>query len=218
MMVRRRRPAREIRPAPSLRQEVTAMAPTARDPWVDVRTVNGYAADQVISALQKEIRRGHAENAVLLAYEMVGTSPALEDYLWQRLLVIAVEDIGFGAPQAPALIHALHQTIQGFDRAQGERRLFAVHAVRYLCGCPKDRSSDEMVNWVIDGVARGALRPEIPDDALDMHTAEGRARGRGKRHFWTAGTILAPEAPGRDTTYRERVLARLDEEERGAES
>lgn len=191
------------------------MATTSRDPWVDVRTINGYAADQVISALQKEIRRGNTENAVLLAYEMVCTSPALEDYLWQRLLVIAVEDIGFGEPQAPALIHALHRTLQSFDRALGERRLFAVHAVRYLCGCPKDRSSDEMVNWVIEGVARGALRPQIPDYALDMHTAAGQARGRGKRHFWTEGTILVPEAPGRDTTYRQRVLEWLDEEERG---
>lgn len=187
------------------------MAALPRDPWVDVRTINGYAADQVISALQKEIRRGNTENAVLLAYEMVCTSAPLEDYLWQRLLVIAVEDIGFGEPQAPALLHALHQTIQGFDRGMGERRLFAVHAVRYLCGCRKDRSSDEMVNWVIDGVARGELRPSIPDYAIDMHTAAGQARGRGRRHFWTEGTILSPELPGRDMTYRERVLSRLGE-------
>ena len=76
------------------------MPSTTRDPWVDVHTLHGFAADQVISALQKEIRRGHTENAVLLAYDMARTSPALEDYLWQRLLVIAVEDIGFGEPQA----------------------------------------------------------------------------------------------------------------------
>ncbi len=113
------------------------MPSTTRDPWVDVRTLHGFAADQVISALQKEIRRGHTENAVLLAYEMARTSPALEDYLWQRLLVIAVEDIGFGELQAPVLVHALHQTVQTFDRSVGERVLFAVHAVRYLCGCPK---------------------------------------------------------------------------------
>ena len=96
------------------------MASTTRDPWVDVRTLHGFAADQVISALQKEIRRGHTENAVLLAYEMARTSPALEDYLWQRLLVIAVEDIGFGELQAPVLVHALYQTVQTFDRSVGE--------------------------------------------------------------------------------------------------
>ena len=45
-----------------------------RDPWVDVKTFNGFQADHVISALQKEIRRGNTENAALLAYEMIITS------------------------------------------------------------------------------------------------------------------------------------------------
>jgi hypothetical protein len=40
-----------------------------RDPWVDVRTRHDFPADEVISALQKEMRRGNAENGVLLAYE-----------------------------------------------------------------------------------------------------------------------------------------------------
>jgi replication-associated recombination protein RarA len=189
------------------------MASTTRDPWVDVRTLHGFAADQVISALQKEIRRGHTENAVLLAYEMARTSPALEDYLWQRLLVIAVEDIGFGEPQALLLVHALYQTVQTFDRSVGERVLFAVHAVRYLCNCPKDRSSDEMLNWVMRAVASGQARAQIPDYALDMHTAEGRARGRGARHFWTEGAQLDPEYAQRDLTYRQRLLLLLDQDE-----
>jgi replication-associated recombination protein RarA len=189
------------------------MPGTTRDPWVDVRTLHGFAADQVISALQKEIRRGNTENAVLLAYEMARTSAALEDYLWQRLLVISVEDVGFGEPQAPLLVNALYQMVQTFDRSVGERTLFAVHAVRYLCGCPKDRSSDEMLNWVTRAVVGGQARAQIPDYALDMHTAEGRARGRGARHFWTEGTQLAPEYAQRDVTYRQRLLALLDQDE-----
>ena len=178
------------------------MSTPSRDPWVDVKTYHGLPADQVISALQKEIRRGHTENAVLLAYEMVITSPALEDYLWKRLLVISVEDVGFGEPSAPVMLNALFQMVSSFDRSMGERKLFAVHAVRYLCGCTKDRTSDEMVNWVIQAVAAGTARPAIPDYALDMHTAEGKARGRGKRHFWEEGARLCPELPERDLTYR----------------
>lgn len=188
------------------------MTTQARDPWVDVRTYHGFAADQVISALQKEIRRGNTENAALLAYEMVITSSALEDYLWQRLMVISVEDIGFGEPRAPVLINALYQMLTTFDRRQGERRLFAVHAARYLCGCLKDRSSDEMVNWIIKGMERDGLRPEIPDYALDKHTAAGQAMGRGDRHFWKVGAQLNPELPERDLTYRERVMAMLEDD------
>ncbi len=177
-----------------------------RDPWVDVKTYNGFAADQVISALQKEIRRGNVENAALLAYEMVITSPAMEDYLWQRLMVISVEDVGFGDPQAPIFINALVQMLQIFDRSVPERRLFAVHAVRYLASAPKDRSSDEMVNVFI----HDNLKPVIPDYALDMHTAKGKEMGRGFAHFWEQGAMIHPEVKGRETKYRERILEMLE--------
>jgi replication-associated recombination protein RarA len=93
-----------------------------RDPWVDVKTHNGFQADHVISALQKEIRRGNTENAALLAYEMILTSPALEDYLWHRLKVISVEDIGFGEVLAPVVIQSLFQMCSACDRATGERK------------------------------------------------------------------------------------------------
>ncbi len=194
------------------------MTPMARDPWVDVKTYHGYPADQVISALQKEIRRGHAENAALLAYEMAITSPEMEDKLWQRLLVISVEDVGFGEPGAPVMLNALYQMLQTFDRGLGERKLFAIHAVRYLCRCPKDRASDEMINWILLEAERGGARPVIPEYALDKHTAAGQAMGRGDRHFWEVCTQLHPELPDRDLTYRQRVLAILDEleKERGS--
>ncbi len=182
------------------------MTTLERDPWVDVKTFHGYPADQLISALQKEIRRGHEENAVFIAYEMVITSPALEDKLWQRLMVISVEDVGFGEPNAPVLLNALYQMVQAFDRSLGERKLFAVHAVRYLCKCQKDRSSDEMIVWTKLAFERGAVRPEIPDYALDMHTAEGQKMGRGMRHFFEVGTQLHPELPDRDLTYRTRIM------------
>jgi replication-associated recombination protein RarA len=183
------------------------------DPWTHVKTHHGLPADQVISALQKEIRRGNTENAVLLAYEMAVTSPELEDYLWQRLMVISVEDIGFGEPITPVVLNALYQMVGTFDRSVAERKLFAVHAVRYLCGCRKDRSSDEMLNWVIHVVTRGEAKPIIPDCALDMHTAQGRAKGRGKRHFYEEGAKLFPELPGRDETYRQRLMEMLDKGE-----
>lgn len=187
------------------------MSTTERDPWIDVKTFHGYPADQVISALQKEIRRGNQENAVLLAYEMILTSPALEDKLWQRLMVISVEDIGFGEPNAALQINALYQMLQTFDRNLGERKLFAVHAVRYLCNCPKDRSSDEMIVWVKLATERGDVRPEIPDYALDMHTAAGQKMSRGLRHFFEVGAQLRPELSDRDLTYKKRIMGLLDE-------
>jgi replication-associated recombination protein RarA len=181
-----------------------------RDPWVEVKTFNGFQADHVISALQKEIRRGNTENAALLAYEMILTSPALEDYLWQRLKVISVEDIGFGETLAPVLIQSLFEMTSACDRTIGERKLYAIHAVRYLCMCKKDRSSDEMINWIIHKSMSGKLLPVIPDYALDRHTAEGQKKGRGRRHFFEEASRTIPEVPDRDLTYLERLMQMLD--------
>jgi replication-associated recombination protein RarA len=181
-----------------------------RDPWVNVKTFNGFQADHVISALQKEIRRGNEENAALLAYEMIITSPALEDYLWHRLQVISVEDIGFGEPLAPVLVQSLFAMNETCDRAVGERKLYAIHAVRYLCSCKKDRSSDEMINWINHSSQSGKLLPVIPDYALDMHTAEGQKKGRGRRHFFEEASRIHPEAPDRDRTYLDRIMKMLD--------
>ena len=181
-----------------------------RDPWVDVKTYNGFQADHVISALQKEIRRGNAENAALLAYEMILTSHQLEDYLWHRLKVISVEDIGFGETLAPVLIQSLFEMTSACDRTTGERKLYAIHAVRYLCACQKDRSSDEMINWINHSSQSGKVLPVIPECALDMHTAEGQSKGRGRRHFFEEASRVIPEAKERDRTYLERILQMLD--------
>jgi replication-associated recombination protein RarA len=182
-----------------------------RDPWVDVKTYHGLKADHVISALQKEIRRGHTENAALLAYEMILTSPAMEEYMWYRLKVISVEDVGFGEPMAPVLVQSLYEMTSACDHSVGERKLYAIHAVRYLCQCQKDRSSDEMINWIIHSVENGTAKPEIPEYALDMHTAEGQKKGRGRRYFFEEASKIAPELPNRDTSYRERILKMLDD-------
>jgi replication-associated recombination protein RarA len=109
------------------------------DPWTLARTLHDFPADEVISSLQKEVRRGNTENAALLAYEMLTTSAELEEYLWGRLQVISVEDVGFGEPQAPILIETLYQMHHRLPRPRGDRYLYAIHAVRYLCACQKER-------------------------------------------------------------------------------
>ena len=187
------------------------MASTDRDPWVNVRTRHDFAADEVISALQKEIRRGNTENAALLAYEMMTTSPELDMKLWHRLMVIAVEDIGMGDPQAPILINTLYQMKQTLGARAAEGLLLGVHAVRVLCEAQKDRSSDEMIWWIKREVEAGRLLPSIPDYARDMHTARGQEMGRGYEHFLQEGAKLHPERPDRDLTYRERLTKLLEE-------
>jgi replication-associated recombination protein RarA len=182
------------------------MATEAFDPWTRVRTIHDLPADEVISTLQKSIRRGLEENAALCAYEMAYTSPELEHKLWDRLSIISVEDIGFGDPHAPILIQTLWQMSRRFGRDEGDRYTFAIHAARYLATRKKDRSSDEMHNWLRHAVEQEGLRLEIPDYALDMHTARGIAMGRDLQHFLEVGAQINPELPGREKKYRQCLL------------
>lgn len=188
-----------------------SVLPWQEDPWTRARTRHDLAADEVISALQKEIRRGHTENAALLAWELLDSSAELEAVLWSRLQVISVEDVGFGDLQAPQLIETLYQMHLRLPRPRGDRYLFAIHAVRVLCQCHKDRSSDELLNWLTRAVERGR-RPQIPDYALDMHTRRGQQLGRGLSHFLHEGAQVAPRLPDSEGRWRERLLALLNEE------
>ena len=51
------------------------MAKAMYDPWSKIVTKKCYAGDEVISALQKSIRRAKEEDACMFAYEMYISSP-----------------------------------------------------------------------------------------------------------------------------------------------
>ena len=179
------------------------------DPWQRTTTEHGFFADEVISALQKSIRRAILENALLLGWEMYVTSDELEEKLWSRLCVIAVEDIGLGNPQAPILIETLYRQHQRYQRPSGDRFLFAAHAIRVLATSEKDRTSDDLVNWAKQSVALGERRPEIPDFALDMHTRRGQEMGRDYRFFMEEASRVEPEMTNRDQTWRNWIMEAL---------
>lgn len=181
------------------------MSNRPRDPWADVKTINGLAADEVISTLQKSIRRGMMENALLVAQEMSATSPEMEEFLWARLTVIAVEDVGLGSRDMPLLVEALYQQHLRFPYGAHDRFLFAAHAIRILATSQKDRTSDELTNWT-KGAAKAGQLPDVPDFAIDMHTRRGQSLGRDDIHFLTEASRVENEIPNRDRTYLDRVI------------
>ncbi len=182
----------------------------APDPWQRTTTEHGFAADEVISALQKSIRRGLVDNALLLGWEMYVTSPEMEEMLWSRLCVISVEDVGLGNPTAPILAQSLFEMHKRYSRPEHDRFLFAAHLIRVLATGKKDRTTDDMVNWVKHSISLGESLPEVPDFALDMHTRRGEEMGRDYRYFLEEASKVAPEIEGRDEKYRNWILAALD--------
>lgn len=186
----------------------------------DVITPCGQPADVVISALQKFIRRGCVEDAVRAAYELYLTNETMTDYLWERLRVISVEDIGVGEPMAPILVETLWNTSCRLTRDHLDYPLLFVHAVRYLCCCPKERGSSLLTSVTKRRIRTG--KPfEIPDYVFDRHTIEGQNRGRGIDHFLKTAAVVYPHAQlgeeydASEQRWAQELLTYMKEENEG---
>lgn len=179
--------------------------------FAETKTRNGLAADEVISCLQKSIRRSMVEEACGYAYELYISSPLLLEKLWRRLLTISVEDVGFGNLDAAAQINTLNEMRKNFPYGDGDQPMYFIHAIRILCESTKDRSSDFLKNIIIKSFAMGK-KPEIMDVSLDKHTKRGAQMGRGSMHFLEEGAKVYPELKVTNN-YKERyreILKKYD--------
>lgn len=168
--------------------------PTRRSDGRPLFTRNGYKFDEVASALQKEIRRGHEREALYWALEL---DHGFSSYLWRRLVIIACEDVGMANFPLVATICALQQQVE-YLRAKSPTKTYDLNilafAILALARSPKSREADHFKHEVMRAIRLGDMKLEIPDYAKDMHTASGRALGRDVRHFWTEGSKVENEA------------------------
>lgn len=210
-------------PPPPCRGPVSRPGRAERKPdmipifYHDIVTPSGHPGDEVISALQKFIRRGETELAVRAAYELYLTGEELTAYLWRRLLVISAEDVGLGEPMAPVVVDALHRSSRELSRDSSDYQLLFVHAVRYLCACRKERGSSVLASVVKRRIRRGDPFP-LPDYVYDMHTLTGQERGRNIDHFLAEAACVRPGVRAtaeelEETERWERELVALMKEE-----
>ena len=170
-----------------------------------VNTSSGYDLHELISALQKCIRRGMEYEAVHFAVELEEFNP---NALWNRLKVIACEDIGVANPLIPVLVDVLQRQYlaEKSKLDSTSYRLFMVNAVVCLCRSPKSRITDELLTVVYSEKKLEGKRLEIPDFALDMHTKRGAAMGRGIDYFFIEGNKLENETLSNPYTERAKEL------------
>jgi len=118
------------------------------------KTAGGYALGEVVSAIQKEIRRGNEREACYWAFE---SGPMYEAYLWRRLVIIANEDVGIANPIVLTTIPALRDTFFSMraERNTGGARLALTNASLLLSRSPKTRTSDHLQCVVEAQRARG---------------------------------------------------------------
>lgn len=171
------------------------------DPFSGRTTINGLATDEVRSALHKHIRRGRVEQSIRAALELARTDAEHEAVMWDRLRVIAAEDIGLADPSAPAIVCALWQSAEASSPGAYDRLVFAAQAAGYLATATKDPTLVEIMQVVL----HENRVPDIPDEALCIHTRRGQEMGRTMHDWYTTGTEIDPEFPDRDHTWRDHL-------------
>ena len=154
------------------------------------QTQRGYDYKELLSALQKDVRRGNIYEAMFWAVELESFNPTA---LWNRLRVIASEDIGPANPIASLVIDVLEKEYDDFKKRNDSYRLFLTHAVLFLARSRKSRIVDDLLNVVYGEIQHENKKLPIPDYALDMHTPRGKEKGRGLEHFFSEGTKLNNE-------------------------
>ena len=136
----------------------------------------------------------------------------LHDFIVEEHIKNALkEDIGFGDPMAAVIVKNLNDLRKEFAYGDGDRSIFFLYAIRYLCKCKKERSTDHIKNIIMRESEKGQV-PEIPDYAIDMHTIKGRAMGRDVFFFLDEASKVMPQWEGYDDSYRQQLYQMCKEE------
>lgn len=127
-------------------------------------TKMGYDLFEIISALQKSIRRGKEDDALYFGAEILDSG--FSNVAWKRILVMSTEDIGLANPVAPVVINAYKQRFNEL-KDDGERRfrLPYIQAILYLVRSKKSRHTDWALNYWFDshlGTSHDKPKPEQP--------------------------------------------------------
>lgn len=147
-------------------------------------TRRGYQPHEVVSAMQKAIRRSKVKESVYWAMELYVSGYAA--WMWARLQEICSEDIGPADRYLPAAIQTLRDWSNDKRKKKNAGGMEAVHAVILLATAPKSGIACWMV---MEATSDHAERFEIPDEAFDQHTRKGKQMGRGAEHFSKEGSL-----------------------------
>lgn len=169
----------------------------------DLRVPDGRSLAVTTSALIKSLRRGREAEALYFAAQM---ERKFWRYVWRRLAIFAAEGVGLADLDAIVRVQALaaaYADARQHSRRPPDGNLLAL-AVLLLARSPKNREADGLKNCV-DGLTKAGWRPEVPDEALDGHTPEGRERFDPEArevHWLTVGSVVVPDVGPKDWTLR----------------
>jgi len=181
-------------------------------------TVKGYDYYEVVSALQKSIRRGKLEQAMYWGMEL--HESGFIGHAWNRLFIIATEDIGIANRGLQSELWSLRQIYDKINtgkKGKDVNYMHFTHAIVLMCKSKKSRLVDH-ISIAFYNLWRGTPKDlntqfiPIPDYALDKHTKKGKAKGRDWKYFFSNGSLLEDgieteeEVHWKDTAYEAHLV------------
>ena len=155
------------------------------DSEYELKTKTGKPLDEVISAIQKAIRRSDEELAGLCAVDLIQSG--YTRYLMKRLGVILFEDLGGNPYLCAQYVAAMEMLREWKKELHDEVYLLVLGLVLSFARAPKTRIVDNYTIVMKEKIKEGY---EIPDVAIDKHTKRGKAMGRHWMHFIEEGSKL----------------------------
>lgn len=177
----------------------------------ELKTINKFDYYEVISAFQKSIRRGDEENAVFWGVELFESGYI--GHLWNRIFIIASEDIGLAEDNFVGKIIALKQSYDYLEKHRPKKvskNLVLLQTIITLVRAKKSRYVDLAYSVYWSEHNNIAINKKIPDFAFDMHTKQGRIYGRGLDHFYSEGAKINNRAYITGETEFEELAKNID--------
>jgi replication-associated recombination protein RarA len=153
-------------------------------------TPGGHPLDEVISAIQKAVRRGREHEALYFTREMI--AGGFVRYFWRRLMIIASEEVSGDL----ALCAAIGQLAANAERntkafaSDKQECVIEFQAVLHLCRAAKSREACDAAGLLYHSVKNG-VRVEPHSSAIDAHTRTGRSLGKSGKDFRFEGRYVA---------------------------
>lgn len=180
------------------------------NPILKKMSPRGHQGYELISALQKFIRRAMEKEALYCFYEL--ESMGAYHIAKNRLMITVYEDCGIANPE---LLNSIPLHITQMDTFRkndnGAWRLVLGNIVLQACRGFKTRIADHFVSSVAFEMVNG-LKYDFMQDKynfiFDKHTLQGKRMGRGNEHFFQEAIKL--ELSNVDTDYRIEELENID--------
>ena len=168
-----------------------------RPKWSESKTPYGYAIDEALSAMIKEMRRSKngkdqfAFNAMYWAHQLAISGSRAEKFMWEALMTFAVEDIGPANPEVLTNVLSCKQGYEQFEHGYDAKYLFVANAVTICAASMKTRHVTNKFLLMLYRLRQGNEdAPEIPDYAFDFHLKKGKKMGRDLMHYFGCSSFV----------------------------